>query len=52
MASGGYDFKFLQDIPDEYLCALCYYVIKDPVMPESCGHAICSGCQKTAQESM
>ena len=49
---GGYNLKFLDELDAEFVCSVCYYVLKDPVMPEICGHVVCSSCQLNTQAAM
>jgi len=43
-AIGGYDFEFIEDIPDDLTCTLCHYALKNPVQIEDCGHTFCEDC--------
>jgi len=43
-AIGGYDFEFIEDIPDDLTCTLCHYALKTPVQIEDCGHTFCEDC--------
>jgi len=43
-AIGGYDFEFIEDIPEDLTCTLCHYALKNPVQIEDCGHTFCEDC--------
>jgi len=41
---GGYDFEFIEDLPEDLTCMLCHFALKNPVQIESCGHTFCEDC--------
>jgi len=43
-AIGGYDFEFIEDVPEDLICTLCHFALKNPVQIESCGHTFCEDC--------
>jgi len=43
-AFGGYDFEFIEDLPEDLTCTLCHYALKNPVQIEVCGHTFCEDC--------
>jgi len=43
-AIGGYDFEFIEDLPEDLTCILCHYALKNPVQIEDCGHTFCKLC--------
>jgi len=43
-ATGGYDYVFISDIPEDLVCSLCHFPFKNPLQIEECGHIFCSDC--------
>jgi len=43
-ATGGYDYVFISDIPEDLQCSLCHSPFKNPLQIEECGHHFCSEC--------
>ena len=41
---GGYDFKFVEEVPEEFLCPICLLVLKEPHLSGCCGHHFCQTC--------
>ena len=41
---GGYDYKFVDRIPDVFICNICYLPSRDPYLTVCCGHVFCSSC--------
>ena len=41
---GGYEFEFVDEIPDDWECLVCQLPLKDPVQIEKCGHRLCEIC--------
>jgi len=41
---GGYDYEFLEVLPDDLTCTLCHFAYKQPVQIEECGHKFCKEC--------
>ncbi len=37
-------FKFVEEIPEDLLCAHCHGVLQNAVRLRDCEHAICEGC--------
>ena len=44
MNSGGYDFDFVEQPPDELTCSICQLVLRDPQLTSCCGHHFCQSC--------
>ena len=44
ITSGGYDFDFLEQLPDELTCSICQLVLRDPHLTSCCGHHFCQSC--------
>ena len=43
-AENGYDYDFVDDIPEELVCVICHLPLKDPVQIADCGHRLCKVC--------
>ena len=41
---GGYDYDFTSEIPEDLICSVCHFVVREPVQLESCGHRTCKTC--------
>jgi len=41
---GGYDYDFIEVLPDDLTCTLCHFAYKQPVQIEDCGHKFCKEC--------
>jgi len=41
---GGYDYEFIEVLPDDLTCTLCHFAYKEPVQIEDCGHTFCKEC--------
>ena len=44
---GGYEYEFVEDIPDDWECLVCQLPLKDPIQIEGCGHRLCEICVGT-----
>jgi len=42
--SGGYDYKFMVEPSEDFICTLCHLVLKNPLQLEDCGHIFCKCC--------
>ena len=42
-AQNGFDYDFVQDLPDRLCCGICHYAVRDPLLTD-CGHLFCSAC--------
>jgi len=47
---GGYDYDFINDVPEDLVCALCHFAFKNPVQIEECGHIYCKDCYQQMKE--
>ena len=43
-ADGGYDFKFVDTLPDDVICQICQYPSREPYLSVCCGHIFCKSC--------
>jgi len=41
---GGYDYKYITEVPEDLICSLCHFPFKHPVHVEECGHIYCKEC--------
>ena len=44
----GYDYEFVQEVPDDYICIICHLVMRKPVQTAKCGHQFCKECLQEA----
>ena len=44
---GGYDYEFVDDVPEDYECGICFHPMKKPVQTH-CGHRFCRECLEAA----
>lgn len=42
--TGGYDYCFIETPPDELVCKICQYPVRDPLLSECCGQNFCKSC--------
>ena len=42
--SGGYDYEFVSNPPDELICSICLSVLRDPNLTSCCGNHFCQSC--------
>ena len=42
--SGGYDFDFIDEPPEELNCSVCLLVLRDPHLTSCCGNHFCESC--------
>jgi len=47
---GGYDYNFIEDLPEDLTCTLCHFGFKNPVQIEKCGHIYCEDCYKQMKD--
>ena len=43
----GYDYPFVDEQPEEYICAICIHAMRKPVQT-NCGHRFCKECLDVA----
>ena len=41
---GGYQYEFLNPVPDKWTCPICHLALKDPAQLLGCGHRFCELC--------
>jgi len=41
---GGYEYSFIEPLPDELVCKICQYPVRDPLLSECCGQNFCKSC--------
>ena len=42
--SGGFDFDFIEEPPEELNCSVCLLVLRDPHLTSCCGNHFCQSC--------
>jgi hypothetical protein len=40
----GFDYEFVNNLADEYMCKICYLAVRNPVQTKCCGHRFCKTC--------
>ena len=43
---GGYEYKFVDETPNKFICNICTKVLRDPHLTECCGQHFCESCIK------
>ena len=43
-AEGGYECSFISEVPEDLICSVCHFVVKEPIQLENCGHGMCKLC--------
>lgn len=43
-AEGGCECDFISEVPEDLICSICHFVVKEPVQVEICGHGMCKLC--------
>ena len=46
-SGGGYDYKFVEEVPEKYLCNICMKVLQEPQLTDCCGQNYCASCLQT-----
>ena len=41
---GGYDYQFVDKVPDTLICNICHFPSRDPYLSVCCGHLFCYSC--------
>ena len=41
---GGYDCNFVDELPEDLICVVCSFALKEPIQLEVCGHRLCKYC--------
>ncbi len=44
MESRDTEHKFVDDVPEKFICSICTNVLRDPRLTECCGQHFCQGC--------
>ena len=44
LQGGGYDCDFINEVPENLICSVCHFALKEPVQLEVCGHGMCRSC--------
>jgi hypothetical protein len=47
----GYEYEFVLDVPDEYICQICFSPMWKPVQTK-CGHRFCKDCLEEANRRL
>ena len=50
-SEGGYDYEFVDTLPDTLVCKICHYPSREPHLSVCCGHTFCKSCLKNAKKS-
>ena len=45
---GGYDYQFVDAVPNMLICNICYLPSRDPYLSVCCGHLFCNSCLNNA----
>jgi len=43
-STGGYDYDFIEVLPEDLTCVLCHFAYNQPLQIEECGHTFCKVC--------
>ncbi|XP_047136091.1 TNF receptor-associated factor 4 isoform X2 [Hydra vulgaris] len=43
---GGYDENFVNPLPSDLKCPVCFLALRQPIQTEECGHRFCESCIK------
>ena len=46
----GYDVTFVSQTDEDFQCAICMFVLRDPVQAVPCGHRFCQWCINACKE--
>ncbi|XP_047136087.1 TNF receptor-associated factor 6 isoform X4 [Hydra vulgaris] len=41
---GGFDEKFVDPLPDGFVCPICFLALRQPIQTKDCGHRFCLSC--------
>ena len=47
----GYEYDFVDSIPDRMLCEICHLPSRDPYLSVCCGHLFCKSCVENVRNS-
>ena len=48
---GGYDYHFVKQPLDMFVCKICHFPSRDPYLSMCCGHTFCKSCLDNAREA-
>ena len=48
---GGYEYRFVNDPPDELICKICHHPCREPYLSGCCGHNFCKSCLDAARRT-
>jgi TNF receptor-associated factor 4 len=48
----GYDFEFVDKLPDDCVCKICHLALRKPVQTKCCGHRFCKDCLEEANRRL
>ena len=48
---GGYEYKFVETVPDRYVCCICRLPSRDPYLSVCCGHVFCKSCLENVKKA-
>ncbi|XP_065887463.1 TNF receptor-associated factor 3-like [Dysidea avara] len=46
---GGYEYQFVDNPLDMFVCKICLYPSREPYLSECCGHTFCKSCLEAAK---
>ena len=49
-AAIGYECRFLDQVPEEYLCRQCKHVAREPIIVDCCNETMCEACVQEMME--
>jgi len=47
----GYDYNFIDILPDRLVCRICHHTSRDPFLSVCCGNTFCSSCLDSAKNA-
>ena len=50
-SEGGYDYEFVDTLPDTLVCKICHHPSREPHLSVCCGHTFCNSCVKNVKKS-
>ena len=49
--AGGYDYQFVDPLPDTLICVICQLPSRDPHLSACCGYTFCKSCLDAAKRA-
>ena len=49
LSGGGYDYDFIETLPDRLICSVCHFPSWDPYLSVCCGHTFCKQCSNATR---